>query len=87
MTIPGWSLPTSQNGALFGSPLGQNWLVHPPPSESELAPSRPLLQGPAGPPSADAHRVLGHREEEVSLAVVLNLRNGPLMALQQDRLL
>lgn len=63
--------------------------LHPSPWQNEFAPTRraPGPQSPAGPPSADAHRVLGHREKEVSLAVVLNLRNRSFMALQQDRLL
>lgn len=70
----------------------QNRPAHPSPRRKDLAPRAPRRPGPlrrappASPPDA-AHRVLGHGEEEVSLAVVLNLRDGPLMALQQDRLL
>lgn len=52
------------------------------------APTRPS-GNPARParPPAVAHRVFGHSEEEVPFAVVLDLRDGPLMALQQNGLL
>lgn len=37
--------------------------------------------------AGNTHGILGHGEEQISLAVVFDLRDGALMALQQDRLL
>lgn len=85
----GWSLSTSQNGALFDFYLAAKLASLPfdPAEATRPLPGSLCMYVPPARPPADAHRVLGHREEKVSLAVVLNLRNGPLMALQQDRLL
>lgn len=58
------------------------------PPAVRAARTRPLRAPRPGPPAARphavAHRVFGHGEEEVSFAVILDLRDGPLMALQQD---
>lgn len=73
-------------GALWFPARGNTGLSTHFPAKMNGPPPGPSPNGPARPPFG-AHRVFGHSEQEVSLAVVLNLRNGPLMSLQQDRLL